>query len=465
MSVAKGWAGPLPGQPAVLTTDAQGRFTLTGAGRGRVAFLHLEGPGIATADLGVIAGAPADHLAAASRPIRGVVRDKDTGKPLADVSVFFDWPWVNPRYEEPRWGKVLTDKDGRYELLGLAKAPNYRLMAKPAKGQLYFQRRVALQDAPGLGALAADIEMVRGFTVRGKVTDKEGKPVAGATVDYHPLYANPYVVNKVNGIWKPRSEATTGPDGSYALTVLPGQGVIGVVGPKPEAYMPAFVAPKEIKAFFKTPLAGNGDSLSWDVGGNAFDPLQGDWNALVLLEPGEKEEQSVKDVALEAPQERKGRVVGPDGRPITGVAVWGLSRPRYPVETLKGGEFTVRGLNPRAGRQLVFHHKEKNFGFLLKDLRDAPAGPLAVKLQPCGSLSGRLVDADGQPLARVQFELNSHYSSQQLTTGKDGRFRAEGLVPGLEYTVMKPKVVATGLAQAVVEPGKNKDLGDIKVDN
>src|SRR5262249_54326936 len=159
-------------------------------------------------------------------------------------------------------------------------------------------------------------------TVRGKVTDKAtGQPVAGAMVDYHPLYANPNVI-KLAGFWSPRSEATTGPDGSYALTVLPGQGGIGIVAPRPEADMPAFGSLKERKDFFKVPLAEDRfeNVLMWAVGGNAIGPPLGQegYNALVLLEPGEKEEALVKDVALEPPQERKGRVVGPDGQPLTG---------------------------------------------------------------------------------------------------------------------------------------------------
>jgi RNA polymerase sigma factor (sigma-70 family) len=461
-----GWAGPLPGQPAVLTTGADGRFQLAGVGPDRVVGLHLEGPAIATADLGVTTGAAVDHLAAASRPIRGVVRDKDTGKPLAGVTLFLEY-WVNPNYQETRWGKAVTDKEGRYELLGLAKAPQYHLAMKPADS-LYFQRTVDVQDPPGLDPLTADIDLVQGAVmVRGKVTDKEGKPVAQARVDYHPLYANPNI-NKLPGFWKPRSEATTGPDGSYSLTVLRGQGVLGVVGPNPDAYMTAMVTLQERKDFFKVPLVWDREEgyLTPAVGNNAAGaPLvQDDYNALVLLEPSETDLALAKDVILERPQERKGRVVGPDGEPIAGVTVSGLWPKWHVIETLQGAEFTVRGLNPRATRQLTFHHKDKNLGFFLKQLPDEKSGPLTVKLQPCGSVSGRLVDQDGQPVAGVRLPGRLG-NSQEITTDKEGRFHAEGLVPGVEYHVMRPKVIATVLVTVVVEPGKNKDLGDLKIDN
>src|SRR5262249_7840873 len=167
-----------------------------------------------------------------------------------------------------------------------------------------------------------------------------------------------------------------------------------------------------------------------------------DYHAFVLLEPGEKEEGLVKDVALEPPQTVKGQVVGPDGEPLTGVTAFGLVR--YGEETLKGSEFTVRGLNPRANRPVVFSHKEKNLGCLVKEWSRAASGPLTVKLQPCGSLAGRIVDQDGQPVAGLRIDLwgkgagligGATFDGQVLITDKEGRFHAEGLVSGEQYWI------------------------------
>jgi hypothetical protein len=461
----------MPGQPAVLTTGADGRFRLAGVGRERLVQFRVEGPGIASAWLGTVMtraaekvagpgthvyGASFDHVAVASRPIRGVVRDKETGKPLAGVC-------VEGGSKGASGCQAVTDKEGRYELLGLAKSPSYSLVAKPPDG-LHFQRRVELQDTPGLGALTADIELVRGLRVRGRVTDKAtGLPVARARVDYYPLYPNPHV-GKVPGPWQPRAEAATGPDGSYALTVLPGPGVIGVMGPERDAYMPALVTLQERKDFFKIPVDNIfhplEDFLTADAGGRPGGIYQADYHALVPLEPGEKEAALVKDVALERPQERKGRVVGPDGRPLTGVTAFGLVR--MGEETLGGAEFTVRGVNPRANRPLIFYHKDRKLGSFVKEWRGETPGPLTVRLQPCGSASGRVVDADGQPVAGLRIDLigrGMRYPSdeQVVTTDKGGRFRAEGLVPGQMYQ-LDPLFPA----HVIVEPGKHKDMGAIK---
>jgi hypothetical protein len=196
-------------------------------------------------------------------------------------------------------------------------------------------------------------------------------------------------------------------------------------------------------------------------------------NAVVLLEPGEKEEGLVRDVALERPQQRQGRVIDPNGRPLTGVTVYGLVQ--FGIDTLKGDEFTVKEVNPRASRPLVFHHKDRDLGFYLKDLRDAAPGPLTIKLQSCGSISGRIVDHEGRPVAdmavhvmgnalRVIGEAGGGY--HRATTDKDGRFHVKGLVPGQTYAVQemgyRPSFPRF-FTEVVVKTGEHKDVGDIKM--
>jgi RNA polymerase sigma factor (sigma-70 family) len=491
---AKVWKGPLPGPNAVATTAADGRFRLTGVGRERIVHLHLEGSAIATIDQlrvltrvtetvpgpgkSTLHGASFDYVAMASRTIRGVVRDKETGLPVAGVSV---------RHLPDQGSNSVTDKEGRYELRGLAKAPGYLLHLTPADGT-WFQIRVRLGDTLGLAPLTADFALVRRLTVRGKVTDEDGMPIAQARVDYHALRGNPHVekmpdAGRAEGNnggqpeigWQPHSETTTGPDGSYTLTVLPGPGVIGVRASRPEAYMPAFVSLKERKAYFRTPVnePQSEDHLTVATGGRGLGSItQSSYNALVLLEPGRMGETLVKDATLERPRERKGRVFGPDGQALTGVTVVGLTLEG--IETLQEADFTVRNVNPRANRNLVFFHKDKNLGFFLKDLHGNPSEPVTVRLQPCGSASGRIVDEDGKPLASLRLSVQGRAlptlgeeggGFQLVTADKDGRFRVDGLIPGQPYLVSEA-VNYTGRLRistpVLVEPGKHQDLGDIK---
>src|SRR5262249_18898600 len=128
----------------------------------------------------IVYGATFDYVANPSRPVRGVVRDKDTGKPVAGVSVE---GWAKGGSD----CKAVTDREGRYEVLGLAKSPPYTLTVNPTAGPP-FRHKAEFLDPPGLDPLTADIVLVQGLTVRGKVTDKAtGQPVAGARVDYYPF--------------------------------------------------------------------------------------------------------------------------------------------------------------------------------------------------------------------------------------------------------------------------------------
>src|SRR5262249_33829647 len=146
-----------------------------------------------------------------------------------------------------------------------------------------------------------------------------GKPVAGAQVEYHPVAGNRYANKLLPGCWGPRSETSASADGSYTLTVLPGPGAIGVRAPKVTAYAPALLTVQDRKHFFKTPLGPfNSDDRCLDTagGGSAIGNIWINfYNAMVPIEPGEKEVAVVRDIALERPQELSGRILGPDSQP------------------------------------------------------------------------------------------------------------------------------------------------------
>src|SRR5262249_52884663 len=154
---------------------------------------------------------------------------------------------------------------------------------------------------------------------------------------------NRYVNKLLPGHWGPRSETTASADGSYTLTVLPGPGAIGVRAPKVTAYAPALVTVQERRHFFKTRLAPfNNDDRCLDtaVGGSATSNIWVDfYNAMVLIEPGEEERAVVRDIALERPEELRGRILGPDSQPVMGTTIYGLSF--LSDETVEGSEFTV----------------------------------------------------------------------------------------------------------------------------
>ena len=60
-------------------------------------------------------GAQFGHVAEPSRPITGVVRDKDSGQPLAGVVV----RGTGSLSEAYHFVQTTTDEEGRYRLVGL----------------------------------------------------------------------------------------------------------------------------------------------------------------------------------------------------------------------------------------------------------------------------------------------------------------------------------------------------------
>ncbi len=151
------------------TTDADGRFRLTGIGRDRIVELFVSGPKITTAQLYVLnRDGPAirttapqammpeqtrttyharrfDYSAMPTKPIKGVIRDKDTGRPIAGVKlrgmVFKENSHVWQEGVE-----TTTDAQGQYRLTGLPKGPAYRLFLEPDDGLPYTE-----DDLPGAG--------------------------------------------------------------------------------------------------------------------------------------------------------------------------------------------------------------------------------------------------------------------------------------------------------------------------
>jgi hypothetical protein len=108
-------------------------------------------------------------------------------------------------------------------------------------------------------------------------------------------------------------------------------------------------------------------------------------------------------------------------------------------------------------------------------LKGDERGGLRVKLQPWGTLTGRIVDEAGHP--RTSVELFSTIPDKpdpergalegnSIPVDSGGRFRIEGLVPGVKYDALasdKSTVSGTALDGVQVKSGETKDLGDVKI--
>lgn len=178
-----------------FTADAEGRFQLTGIGRNRLVLALLSGPTITSERLKILTrpgealivqrserppGATTTYYAATFRhpapptkPIFGVVRDADTRKPLAGITISANRPIGFKGIVS-----TTTDAQGRYRLLGMPKGNGNSIKAVPSSDQPYVVSLKLVRDSPGLDPVEADLELKRGVWVQGKITDKvTGKPL------------------------------------------------------------------------------------------------------------------------------------------------------------------------------------------------------------------------------------------------------------------------------------------------
>ncbi len=468
--------------PASVTADKDGRFRLTGFGRDRIAHLFVRGAGLADTDIEVLTRAglpgglrvqsravyPPDLVLTVnpSKPIVGTVRDKKTGKPVAGIKVVCPggtWGWPS----------ATTDAAGRYRIEGAGKRKDYTLAAG---GLPYFNStKMDIADTAGLDPLAVDFDLERGVAVKGKVTDKAtGRPVSG-NVGYVALSDNPHLKDFTDlgkGQIFAVALGTIAADGSFVVVCPPGPGLLAVRADAADRYAVA-------------DLAGTK---------NASGRILHDSNAVVRIDPSEDDEKSrTRDVVLESASGVSGSVVGPDGKPVAGAyaaglhAVWSFGRGAEKLETASFTAHAV-GAKPRA---VVFVHSEKK---LAKVVKAGSGTPLDVRLEATGSLAGRVVGADGRPRAGLKVKTSYRYQeleaasaggadspglpwelyfdypawdkilNREATTDKDGRFRLDGLVPGLKYDLAVRDGEATELSRESlsVESGKANDLGDLK---
>jgi protocatechuate 3,4-dioxygenase beta subunit len=477
------------GVPTAVRTDKEGRFALTGLGRDRLGTLVLRsettalvrvqavtrqgpGQGWVKGDLGLYPSR-FDFVLQPCKPIVGTVRDRRTGQPVAGVKVVASGNWL---------AEATTDAQGRFRIIGTPKRDNYELGLGGRKGVPYLDyTRHEVPDTPGFEPVEVNLELERGLELTGKVTDQAtGKPVRGQVM-YMRIRDNPFLkdfTSPDSGLMIVSDWGKVQPDGTYTVLGLPGPGVLVVCAADSTRY-PRINASEELNRL--------------GVNGAPTDPA----HRAVKVDPREDNPSSrTQDIVLAAGIVREGTVTDADGKALTGAEVVGLTDAESPRK-LEQSTFTATGLQPQRARAMVFLHKDRRLG-AVAEVRGDPDKPFTVMLRPLGSLTGRLVDDTGTPLAErrvvVLLALDSkkyenlpweyHYlfdafnlhagswrgfTGRDATTDKDGRFRIDGLIPGESYNlhagvgdIERKGNVSHHKPKLTVGPGEEKDLGDMR---
>jgi hypothetical protein len=164
-----------------------------------------------------------------------------------------------------------------------------------------------------------------------------------------------------------------------------------------------------------------------------------------------------------------------EGKPLAGATVCVEGRMASQFKDAAG---TLFALDPKQPHLLVLLHPERKLAGVLT-VRGDEKEPLTARLAPTGSLTGRLVDLDGRPIADADISLFfKDFTVRQLyfqldeqrppiRSGKDGRFRVEGVLPDLEFylTIRRGRKYLNTepeIGSKQVKTGETLDLGELR---
>jgi protocatechuate 3,4-dioxygenase beta subunit len=417
------------------------------------------------------------HVARPTQVIAGTVRDKATGKPIAGVA-------VNSSVDQGWWENAVyatTDAEGRYRIVGLPKTAKRKVIFFPGERSTYLPAGYSVPDEEGLQTITLDGELTRGVVVTGRITDKAtGKPVS-AGLHYNPLKGNKFFDTTV-GADKHHFGSqgfSTDADGRFRLVALPGPGLITAQASSRSdsggRYTIAKLDPVDKPLAYLQQVESLGEAFIAADG--HIEPLFNQ-SGYKVIDPAAGTESVTVDMQFDPGRSVSGTIVGPGGEPVKGCTITGLMAAFDPRKTLSDASFTAVALDPERPRTIAAASADRKLAGAIK-VSGAETDPVAFKLQPTSSVTGRLTDAEGKPVANAQVtvfyrdnvvnQLRSAniFDRAATTTDADGCFRAESVVTGQRFGVgfeMKGRMLDAGSQSRdlTITPGESKDLGEIK---
>ena len=476
-------AKSLPAWPRPVPTDAEGRFTVRGAGRSLRVVLVIDDPRFARQIIKVDTdGTPnSKQVIAAVEPARtivGRVLAADTGKPIANAVVSANGVDV-----------VETGGDGRFRAKAETSDRNVVHVLAP-QGQPYLNGRTE-EFTWTKGAIEHRVDLVlpRGVMIRGKVTEEgSGKPIAGTMLGYlcGPTQAAP------TDPWFGRE--WSGPDGTFQLAVSPKSTYLIVLGPSEDYVLQE---------------AGERMIQQGQPGGRRMYA-----HAFIAYDLKSGGDTRKIDVVLRRGATVKGKVIGPDGEPVQDAQLvsWIFLMPSgVPWRSWQGdyhgnvrnGRFALHGLATDPEVPVFFLEPKRKLGALVNiSGKPGSGGPITVRLASCGAARARLVDSAGKPLAgyRDPYLIKmvvtpgpAWFSRDKADQGRlagekdyicridpinypdgsvsdaQGRVVFPALIPGATYQIYDETTIndeggGHPRKEFTVKTGETLDLGDIRIE-
>jgi len=213
--------------------------------------------------------------------------------------------------------------------------------------------------------------------------------------------------------------------------------------------------------------------------GGGMSPIQGRHCKVLEIKADAKVVE--QDIVLERASVLPVPIQDADGNPLTGAWVTGIGAEDWDHPTqCKEASCSVYQVQPDKPRLLVLFHKERKLAGSLTVKGDEKS-PVVARLSPTGALKGKLVDADGNPLAGVAVDLHYRqrvaseihgvvYRAKQIVTDAAGVFALNDLIPDQKFELSfhhgkmkfqrEPKPADATIS---VKSGETRDLGAIKL--
>jgi hypothetical protein len=495
-------------------TDADGRFTIPNVGADCTAWVDLKGGGIVEHRILVVnregfdpalinrlgqekrqrdghgsnptlAGPQTTIVADAEKVIRGVVKETDTGKLRAGVRVTLD------QDDYPRLPRLsaATDAKGRYEIRGAKRAAVYRLSVPRDTADAMLGRTVEVPDNTiGLEPQTADIGVAKGVLLTGRVLNvATGKPVPGfacvgilagnTAIASRPEYADPDCYDY----------AYTDKEGTFRTVVIPGP-LLLMGGARPAAEEEGLgnvsVKYKQQRTDPAFPDYFDKEGVGFHNTSGGRTIIQGQSSKVLTVKPVEK--AVTADVLLQPATGFALKFQDADGKPVRDTFLAGNTSEDWLSAVGNSADAgTVYDLDAHHPRLIVVYQPRRQLVAAVT-LKGDEKAPFAVTLGPAASAKGKLVDADGKPLANAAVRVTYfdrpadeihrviagvlYESGKVVTTNAAGEFVVEPLVPGRRFVITasakgkdyEPKEIKPEKGYAA-ESGKTIDLGTIRL--
>jgi protocatechuate 3,4-dioxygenase beta subunit len=316
--------------------------------------------------------------------------------------------------------ETTSGADGTFRFSGIEAAETYAVIARRSGAASARQRGIAVHA--GEETRVPDVVLVKGGSVAGLVTDRNGAPLRDAKVvaDNSPFAGM--------DLWAATNDsATTDGEGRYRIDHL---------------------APGKIKVY---------------AGARGFAP-----DTKTEVDVADEHETPDVNFQLDAALSITGTVTDVNNAPVEGAKVYATATDyrdvsRATTQTDAQGAYTLDGLSQ--GLFYVFVDKD---GYTRPDKKTAKAGSEQIdfQLEPNGSISGRVVDhATGAPVAKFAIRWGRARDAQVLGLGFRTEFdsaNGEFTVGDLDAGPYILEVSAAGYAPKRTEPIEVKAQGRVE---